>query len=163
MSETIQNLEEKIKGQKLILRALKIEEHLRNKKAFIETAVGRGYLKTMQFLTRPFVNMNSSATEALSDPRSFVGGQLLKQANKLLSRAEETLEPDVKLAKALALCVIKIERHAEKNELDTQNLCELPILRREIERLRPPVESKKLEEFKGQIDGVLKITPVGTN
>jgi hypothetical protein len=150
--DQITELENEIKGKKLLLKALKAEK--KREVPFVKTKFGRAYLKTVEFVTRPLGHLHMNAQYALEDPDRFVSDRHLKRAGDLLEQAKDSEVPNHELSNKMAYHLLKMEKHYS-GVTPTSDLFPFVELREEIERLRPEESKQKAEEIKAVVDNHL--------
>lgn len=153
-TETIQKLEadiEKIKrelkSKQMMLSLIKQQE----KKPFIETKIGKGYMKLLRSVTKPFVSLNHIADQAVERPHTYTAEQKLLEARSLIKKCEVTQPTDKKVKSILIdACELKAEMDNYQDEIGIPEA--QAILAAHIARLRP----SRSPESQAELDAVVK-------
>lgn len=167
MQEQIKTLEdqikediEAIKAKRLMLRALRKEEAKRT--PFSKTTLGKAYFTTIQTITQPFASLHRAAKDQVEHPFAVQNTKYKEQTTKLLERAqkcdrENNEKRANKMTLQLASFVMELEDFVERHDLfATVHKDGLDELRSEVERLRPPRDEAKVEEFKNMMGSLVQ-------
>lgn len=150
LAEQIEKDKQMVKAKELFLKQLQAQN---KPQSFSETKFGKAYFRTIQKLTLPFANLHQSAGDMIDCPEQIQAKNLIKTANIILAKALKFEDNSVKDAEKMAIkCathVIKMEtfiaKYPEQHPATFTKL--IADLDSQVQRLRPTVETKQLEDL----------------
>lgn len=152
LEKDIETQTEKLKLMKASLTTLKSEQ--KKKKFLRDSKLGSLYLRTVQTMSRPFAALNDRANLLLNNPEGVKYDELVQDAENLIKKAKKIENNEHKKAAKMAIACAEMVMEIEKfnEEYDHCHFsCLVADLDEQVQRLRPPVDEKKLEEFKEKL------------